>query len=205
MSQPWLVLARVTVNLPTAAVNMDTWTLPSGIQLADPAFFEPNVVDLVLGIECFFDFFESGRRISLGENLPTLNESVFGWIISGGISESNRSTQISCNASLVNLEELVSRFWSSEEVDSVKVRSSEEKRCEELFQNTVHRNPDGRYSVALPKDADALSRLGESREIAVRRLQGTERRLDRNPNLHKSYHEFMAEYESMGHMKKVGG
>ncbi|XP_065091455.1 uncharacterized protein LOC135712392 [Ochlerotatus camptorhynchus] len=114
----YLVLPKVTVNLPTATVNTDTWTLPSGIQLADPTFFEPSVVDLVLGIECFFDFFETGRRIFLGEHLPTLNESVFGWIISGGISEPNRSLHISCNiSSLVGLDELISRFWSCEEVE----------------------------------------------------------------------------------------
>ncbi|XP_065085172.1 uncharacterized protein LOC135707297 [Ochlerotatus camptorhynchus] len=170
----YLVLPKVTVNLPTATVNTDTWTLPSGIQLADPTFFEPTVVDLVLGIECFFDFFEIGRRISLGEHLPTLNESVFGWIISGGSSEPNRSLHISCNiSSLVGLDELISRFWFCEEVESGKVISLEEKQCEDYYVNTVQRGSDGGYTVSLPKVEDAISLLGESQDIAYRRLQGT--------------------------------
>ncbi|XP_062557300.1 uncharacterized protein LOC134222172 [Armigeres subalbatus] len=38
---------------------------------------------------------------------------------------------------------------------------------------------------------------------ATMRTEGTERRLARNANLHKSYNDFMEEYESMGHMEKV--
>ncbi|XP_065075084.1 uncharacterized protein LOC135698867 [Ochlerotatus camptorhynchus] len=200
----YLVLPKVTVNLPTATVNTDTWTIPSGIQLADPMFFESNAVDIVLGIECFFDFFETGRRISLGANLPSLNESVFGWVISGGILEPNRSRHINCNvSSVVGLDELISRFWSCEEVDSGKVHSLEEKQCEDNYVNTVQRGSDGRYTVSLPKDEDAISRLGESKDIAYRRLQGTERRLDRDPSLREQYNAFMEEYVKLGHMREV--
>ncbi|XP_062538614.1 uncharacterized protein LOC134206888 [Armigeres subalbatus] len=200
----FLVLPNVTVNLPTATMRTDGWSIPPGIKLADPAFFESSRVDLVLGIECFFDFFETGQRINLGNQLPTLNESVFGWVVCGGLSNSHQDLHITCNASATEkLESLVARFWSSEEVDSVKVLTQEEKRCEDLFQNTVQRNPNGRYTVTLPKEEGAIQRLGESKDIAIRRLQGTERRLARNANLHKSYHDFMEEYESMGHMEKV--
>ncbi|XP_062542421.1 uncharacterized protein LOC134210387 [Armigeres subalbatus] len=200
----FLVLPNVTVNLPTATMRTDGWSIPPGTKQADPAFFESSRVDLVLGIESFFDFFETGQRINLGDQLPTLNESVFGWVVCGGLSNSNQDLHITCNASTTEkLESLVARFWSSEEVGSVKVLSQEEKRCEELFQNTVQRNPDGRYTVTLPKEEGAIQRLGESKDIAIRRLQGTERRLARNATLHKSYHDFMEEYESMGHMEKV--
>ncbi|XP_062557630.1 uncharacterized protein LOC134222498 [Armigeres subalbatus] len=125
-----LVLPRVTVNLPTTTINTAAWTLPSGIQLADPTFFESNGVDIVLGIEYFFDFFETGKRISLGEQLPTLNESVFGWVISGGISVSTSSLHIRCNVSALDgLDTLIARFWFCEEVESGKGHSPEEKRC----------------------------------------------------------------------------
>ncbi|XP_062534839.1 uncharacterized protein LOC134204019 [Armigeres subalbatus] len=202
----FLVLPNVTVNLPTATMRTEGWSIPPGNKLADPAFFESSRLDLVLGIESFFDFFETGQRINLGNQLPTLNESVFGWVVCGGLSNSHQDLHITCNASATEkLESLVARFWSSEEVGSVKVLSQEEKRCEDLFQNTVQRNPDGRYTVTLPKEEGAIQRLGESKDIAIRRLQGTERRLARNANLHKSYHNFMEEYESMGHMEKVEG
>ncbi|XP_058837430.1 uncharacterized protein LOC131693535 [Topomyia yanbarensis] len=199
-----LVLPKATVNLPTSTLNTDRWIIPDGIQLADPAFFESSAVDLVLGIESFFDFFETGRRISIGEGLPTLNESVFGWVICGGVSVSTQALHINCNVSTLDgLDELMYRFWSCEEVESGKAHSLEEKRCEELFLRTVQRNPDGRYTVALPKNEDVLSRLGESRDIAIRRLQGTERRLARDSSLRDQYAAFMEEYLALGHMSKV--
>lgn len=200
----FLILPKVTVNLPTTTTRTENWSFPSGVQLADPAFFERNGVDLVLGIEHFFDFFQTGQRISLGVGNPTLNESVFGWIVSGGISASNHSLQISCNAStLDDLDALISRFWLCEEIESGKALSLEEKRCEDNFRSTVQRETDGRYTVSLPKQEDAISRLGESRDIAYRRLQGTERRLAQNQVLRKQYHDFMEEYVNLGHMRLV--
>ena len=200
----FLVLPRVTVNLPTTTVNTSRFTFPSGIQLADPTFFEPSGVDLVLGIEGFFDFFETGRRISLGEQLPTLTESVFGWIVSGGISASHHTLRISCTSStLASLDALMARFWACEEVDSGNTYSPEGKRCEEYFARTVQRDPDGRYTVALPKQKDAFSRLGESKDIAFRRLQATERRLARDNSLREQYTNFMDEYLKLGHMRMV--
>ncbi|XP_055522915.1 uncharacterized protein LOC129717095 [Wyeomyia smithii] len=198
----FLVLPKVTVNLPTSNINTERWEIPNGVQLADPTFFESKAVDLVLGIEAFFDFFETGRRISLGQHMPTLSESVFGWVACGGHTHQTQSLQIKCNLSAVDsLDKLITRFWSCEEIESGKALSLEEKRCGEL--QTIKRNPDGRYTVSLPKDEAILSRLGESRDIAFRRLQGMERRLARDESLHEQYTNFMQEYLQLGHMRKV--
>ncbi|XP_062537899.1 uncharacterized protein LOC134206228 [Armigeres subalbatus] len=195
----FLVLPKVTVDLPTARVNTQGWSMPNGIKLADPTFFSPSSVDMVLGIESFFDFFESGRRIP-----PTLNDSVFGWVVCGGLLNPTQGLRINCSTATTKvLEELVARFWASEEVGNSKVLSSEEKLCEDNFRKSVRREPDGRYCISLPKDEDAVSRLGESRDIAFRRLQGTERRLAKDASLREQYHQFMAEYIQLGHMSKV--
>ncbi|XP_055590993.1 uncharacterized protein LOC129743074 [Uranotaenia lowii] len=200
----FLVLHKVTATLPTADVNTGGWNIPQGISLADPAFFQSNSVDLVLGIECFFEFFETGRRISLGANLPALNESVFGWIVCGGVSQPDSSLRVSCNVSAnETLDMLVSRFWESEEIGSKRNYSPEESLCEEIFEQTVQRNSSGRYSVALPTKKIAVSRLGGSRDIAYRRLLGTERRFARDTELKRQYMEFMEEYHQLGHMRKV--
>ncbi|XP_062557053.1 uncharacterized protein LOC134221903 [Armigeres subalbatus] len=95
----FLVLPNVTVHLPTATMRTNGWSIPPGIKLADPAFFESSRVDLVLGIECFFDVFETGQRINLGNQLPTLNQSVFGWVVCGGSFNSHQDLHITCNAS----------------------------------------------------------------------------------------------------------
>ncbi|XP_065090780.1 uncharacterized protein LOC135711748 [Ochlerotatus camptorhynchus] len=200
----FLVLPKVTANLPTASINITGWAIPEGIELADPSFCISSGVDLVLGIEAFFDFFDSGRKISFGERLPTLQDSVFGWIVSGGFAEGNQGLHINCNtASTGRLEELLTRFWSMEEVDSKNNYSPEETRCEAIFSSTVQRGADGRYSVSLPKDENVISRLGESKEIAFRRFLGTERRLSKDVNLRNQYVAFMEEYVQLGHMRKV--
>ncbi|XP_065077875.1 uncharacterized protein LOC135701095 [Ochlerotatus camptorhynchus] len=200
----FLVLPKVTVNLPTIRVDTNGWSLPSGIKLADPAFFEPNAVDLVLGIEHFFDFFETGRRMSLGEGNPALHESLFGWIVSGGVSVPSRSLQITCNVSMLDeLDALIYRFLSCEEVESGKAHSPEETQCEDIFDSTVQRGSDGRYTVSLPMNEDAVSRVGDSRDIAYRRLQGTERRLAKDSSLREQYNAFMEDYIKLGHMREV--
>ncbi|XP_062699574.1 uncharacterized protein LOC134284609 [Aedes albopictus] len=202
----FLVLPKVTTNLPTASIKTKGWNLPDGIQLADPAFFQSKEVDLVLGIEAFFEFFETGRRLSIGNHLPTLTESVFGWVVCGGYSSPNKSQQVNCHFSATTeLEKLMERFWSCEEEEFQNSYSPEEKLCEDMFQRGVQRGSDGRYTVPLPKNADILPNLGESREIAYRRLLGTERRLARDENLRKQYVAFMEEYLTLGHMRKVDG
>lgn len=200
----FLVLPKVTVNLPTANVNTSGWKIPEGVELADPSFCVSKCVDIVLGIESFFDFFETGRKVSIGDNLPSLNESVFGWVVCGGLSAMNHSIRINCNvATSENLEKLVARFWSCEEVGASNGFSPEEARCESFYSSTVQRETNGRYSVALPRNGDVLAQLGDSRDIALRRLHGTERRLSRDSVLREQYTSFMAEYEQLGHMRKI--
>ncbi|XP_053686315.1 uncharacterized protein LOC128735856 [Sabethes cyaneus] len=198
----FLLLPRVTANLPITNVNMAGWEIPSGIELADPAFFTSKAVDLVLGIQHFFAFFNTGNEVQLGEGLPTLTESVFGWVVSGSVDGPQRGQRISCNMA-VGLEELLGRFWSCEEIGSPTNYSPEELRCEEQFAQTVQRGSDGRYTVSLPKVEGAFGRIGDSRDIAFRRLQGIERRLSRDAELRNQYNQFMEEYRQLGHMRRV--
>ncbi|XP_055604029.1 uncharacterized protein LOC129752267 [Uranotaenia lowii] len=204
-SMSFLVLPKVTANLPVASITTKGWKIPKGIELADPSFSVSGEVDIVLGIEAFFEYFDSGKKIHLGAELPTLNYSVFGWVVCGGISQSRTSISVANNSISAeeSLESLMTRFWSLEEVESPVVFSPEEARCETLFTQTVQRQPNGRYTVTLPKNENVLAQLGESKEIALRRFLATERRLARDENLRSQYIAFMEEYVSLGHMRKV--
>ncbi|XP_065082123.1 uncharacterized protein LOC135704593 [Ochlerotatus camptorhynchus] len=202
----FLVLPKVTVNLPTTSIRAQGWTVPQNVQLADPSFFVSKGVDMVLGIEAFFDFFVTGRRMTLGDQLPALNESVFGWVVSGGLSTSCQPLHVNCNISTSEeLEALVARFWTCEEIEAAHNYSREEARCEEIYVQTVKRATDGRYTVSLPKREGSVTQLGESRDIAFRRLLGTERRLARDADLKEKYISFMDKYLQTGHMTRVEG
>ncbi|XP_062557636.1 uncharacterized protein LOC134222504 [Armigeres subalbatus] len=98
---------------------------------------------------------------------------------------------------------MVARFWSCEEIESPKAYSPDQARCEHLYMNTVQRDTNGRYTVSLLKDGDEIKKLGESRDIALRRLQGTERRLAKDARLREQYTAFMDEYLALGHMHRV--
>lgn len=144
-SLSFLVLPKVTVNLPTTSVHTTSWEFPEGIELADPSFFKASGVDLILGIQSFFSFFKTGQEISLGDGLPMLTETVFGWVVSGEVTETPSSTRAVCNMAISDkLENLMERFWTCEEVGVTNNYSPEETRCEEQYARSVRREADGR-------------------------------------------------------------
>ncbi|XP_018302674.1 uncharacterized protein [Mycetomoellerius zeteki] len=57
--------------------------------------------------------------------------------------------------------------------------------------------------VKLPFKEHAPNSMGNSREVALKRLYGIERRLNRDPHLKIQYSEFMNEYLALGHMKLI--
>jgi hypothetical protein len=62
--------------------------------------------------------------------------------------------------------------------------------------------PDGRFVVRLPTKMEP-TQLGTTRLSAERRLHAIGRRLERDPDLKIQYHNFMKEYEELGHMEPV--
>ncbi|XP_055633090.1 uncharacterized protein LOC129773499 [Toxorhynchites rutilus septentrionalis] len=93
----FLVLPTLTAKLPTTAINTSGWSIPENIQLADPLFAESFAIDIIIGMESFFDLFESGRKMTPGEGKPTLHESVFGWVVCGGMANPNMDKRRTCS------------------------------------------------------------------------------------------------------------
>uniref|UniRef100_A0A182PWQ0 DUF1758 domain-containing protein n=1 Tax=Anopheles epiroticus TaxID=199890 RepID=A0A182PWQ0_9DIPT len=78
----FLILKKVTLDLPTTNVNIANWKIPEHIGLADPQFNVMGKVDLLIGAEVFLDLLLQ-ETYSLGPDLPTLRNSRIGWLISG--------------------------------------------------------------------------------------------------------------------------
>ncbi|XP_055542790.1 uncharacterized protein LOC129728377 [Wyeomyia smithii] len=198
-----LVLPKVTVDLPSMSVDVTSWSLPTRIQLADPSFYDPGSIDVVLGAEVFFDLFKASGRISLGDTLPTLVNSVFGWIVSGKVSEGAPRSAFVCNvASTADLHNDMERFWAIED-EPTTAYSPEEALCEKIFSETVTRDSDGRYVVRLPLKRDLLDNLGDNRRSALHRYRLIENRQGRDPGLATEYRKFMDEYFQLGHMERI--
>ncbi|XP_075167714.1 uncharacterized protein LOC142239839 [Haematobia irritans] len=63
-------------------LSITDFNLPNNIELADPEFHRRRGIDMLLGAESFFSLLSVGQ-IRLGENLPTLQKTLLGWIVSG--------------------------------------------------------------------------------------------------------------------------
>ncbi|XP_055604663.1 uncharacterized protein LOC129752900 [Uranotaenia lowii] len=200
----FLVLPKVTIDLPSTEINASSLKIPPGIELADPSFHKTSRIDMILGAEIFFELFETSGRINLGDGQPTLINSVFGWVVSGECEQLPPTRPIVANlATISDLNNLMERFWSIEDDSSSPSYSVEEAACETHFQQNVRRTPEGRYCVRLPVKNNVLDNLSDNRRTALRRFHMLENKLNRDEGLKQQYDSFMEEYESLGHMQKV--
>ncbi|XP_055614812.1 uncharacterized protein LOC129761130 [Toxorhynchites rutilus septentrionalis] len=206
----FLVMNKVTANLPAQDVSRIGWRIPKEITLAYPEFHRSQPIDLVLGAKHFHTFFPTAVRLQIDDRLPLLVESVFGWIVAGsapcirsdGDSDGDEELQ-STVVSMVSLEQIIERFWMTESLSTNDTYSAEEKFRETFYQSTTTRDNEGRYVVRLPRKPNFNIMLNDSKASALNRYQLLERRLDRNPELKEEYDKFMREYLSLGHMKLV--
>ncbi|XP_036146016.1 uncharacterized protein LOC118646671 [Monomorium pharaonis] len=205
-----LVVPQVTKNLPSFSIQSSRLLIPENLKLADPLFFKPGQIDALIGGEFFLQLLDHGR-IELGNGLPILQNTKFGWIIAGSVPSHlivSRATDcpLPSNQGCLliqqeSIEDTIKKFWELEEYrDNKKRLSREEESCENHFINTTSRDAlSGRFVVRLPFRENRRL-LGQSRDIAVKRLEYLERKFQRNPEFRDRYAEFMREYVNLNHM-----
>ncbi|XP_055714350.1 uncharacterized protein LOC129808593 [Phlebotomus papatasi] len=200
----FVVMQHITDHQPEIEVKVP-YAIPGHITLADPDFGKPGKIDMLLGAEVFMTAIR-GHKFA---GSPTLQETVFGFIVAGSIQTSASQTipnshvvTCLCSTEDSSLLDRMEKFWILEEVPSERVLSPEEQKCEEHFTSHVQRNADGRYVVRLPT-RDNVHELGDSRQMTERRFRCVERRLQRDENLYVQYRDFTRQYEALGHMRKL--
>lgn len=207
-----LVLPEITQYLPANRINTENIVIPNSLNLADPKFFVPGQIDILIGAELFFNLLCIGQFRPAG-NQPLLQKTQLGWILSGNIPN-NPSRKIQPNSFLckvsntekdatANLNDNLLKFWELESLDNQTPHLNPiEQFCETHFTNTVKRNPEGRFIVTLPIKSNPPP-LGSSLQIAKNRLYALERKFIKNPTLKVEYAKFLAEYLQLGHMKLI--
>lgn len=198
------ILPTLTSELPPVFFDISDWEYLLSVQLADPSFNVPQKSDLILGADVFFKILKDGR-LSGPPGTPQAYNTSFGWVLGGEchliIPRPSCAGHITSNH--VNLDCLLRNFWEIEEPSTtVKMTTPEEDFCEEHFAHNLSLSTDGRFQVALPIRRDSKI-LGDSLSAARSRLMSMERRFRSNAHLYDSYKNFMAEYESLGHMEPV--
>lgn len=155
-----LIIPKVTEPLPTEVIKRKILNLPKDIILADPTFDQPSHIDMLIGAEYFYQLLCSGQ-IKLNSSATILQETRFGWIVTGKIYVPGPTVDNLCHLSRSTLEETVQRFWETEEIPKRKLLSTEEETCEEHYKQTVERTASGHYTVRLPFN-DQKGKLGQS-------------------------------------------
>ncbi|XP_058121737.1 uncharacterized protein LOC131285091 [Anopheles ziemanni] len=200
----FLILNNPSADIPTTPTDVSSWRMPVDAVLADPSFYIPGRIDIVIGGDAFWEI-HSGRKRSLGKGRPWLVETPFGWVVAGNTAQAAKEVPRICHVATSNtpLEVILNRFWECETLPNEATFSAEEDLCEKHYVSTTTRDAAGRYVVSLPFNSNANTILGASKEIADRRWAGMERRLNSNPQMKEAYIKFMKDYERLGHMKKL--
>ncbi|KAH9635165.1 hypothetical protein HF086_009505 [Spodoptera exigua] len=89
-----LVLPFITSEVPSREIKVSYFDLPSNIILADPMFYKPADIDLLIGAGLFWELLGS-QRLQLGNGKPILYKTHLGWIVSGPIL----TNDLKCNFS----------------------------------------------------------------------------------------------------------
>ncbi|XP_050538460.1 uncharacterized protein LOC126903928 [Daktulosphaira vitifoliae] len=197
------ILPKITGEMPHGPLTPDIQNKYSHLALADPQFYKPGPVDMLIGADLFPAVMD-GKRVVVNERMPTAFGSVFGWVLIG----EDRSTITPADQQLsmvscfhVSLEQLMGRFWAIEEPEEAPMQFTDEGHCEDIFQNEVDRAEDGRFIVPLPlRNGYSPELFADSKQIAIKRFLQLENKLSRDKMLAEHYQAFMQEYEALNHM-----
>lgn len=195
-----LIVPTISNFIPSDTFPRNSIEIPANIKLADPEFYLPRPIDLLIGSGPTLSLLSIGQ-IDLSQNGCDLylQKTRLGWIVAGGLPEMNVSKNI-CHLS--SIESQIAKFWEIEETAVNKLRSDEEIAYELHFTKNTMRDEDGRYKVRLPF-RQASQQLGESRIIATRRLLALERKFDRNLSLKSEYTRVLDKYLNLKHMTLI--
>nr|XP_049464908.1 uncharacterized protein LOC125907331 [Anopheles coluzzii] len=197
-----LVLPKLSADLPTQQIDISHWKIPETCILADPSFNRPGTIDIILGATHFYEILRIGR-LSLGDSMPTLQETEFSWVVSGTITEPMSPVMCAVATHTNELGNLMEQCFTTEGLSNTPSWSSEERACEDHDTATTTREEDGRYMVQLPRKPEMIGKPGNSTTIALRRFLALERRLQREPETQRAYVDFMDEYLRFSHTSKV--
>lgn len=203
-----LVVPSISNKLPHSEVDWNNWSHLKGISLADPNFYKPGEIDILLGADLFYLLVEGRKKHGLPHE-PVAIDSKLGWLVGGGSNNSNSQIKISrvwhTNVIIEEktiLDQILRKFWEIEDTPEEKPFTQEELECEEHFIKNWGMNAEGRIVVRYPFKSPAV-KLGDSMQMAMRRFLQVEKRLKSNEEYYADYRKFMKDYEDLNHMIEV--
>ncbi|XP_055714216.1 uncharacterized protein LOC129808461 [Phlebotomus papatasi] len=196
-----IVMPKVVGDQPNWEVDLSQIPLPPNLKLADPSWHVSQKIDLLIGGAHVWQYFLNERQ-ELGEGMPILQSSVFGWLVVGPCPEERGPTGACYITTLASIDRTIKRFWEIEEIPKETIIESEHREVEEQFRLTTHKNSEGRYVVQIPLKPN-IEDLSDNKLIATRQLNYLLSRLPRHPRLFAEYDTIFKEYLSQGIIERV--
>lgn len=106
------VMTHLTAWLPFTQFNDLTWPILKTINLADPNFFSPGLIDMIIGADHYSQIIRS-RIIRHHQSNLIPHETSFGWVIIGPLPSSNHvSLSLSVHqTTLSEMHDLLAKLW----------------------------------------------------------------------------------------------
>lgn len=190
---------------PVRPVPCDTIQEPLNGPLADPMFWYPSNIHLLLGIEVLAMLMMNCTTRRVGKRLIS-QETAMGNLIFGSTGEEVFSDTphltMKRRVHSVNMQELeknIQKLWHFDDLELCTKKDAENELVEQMFIEMHSRSDSGRHVVKLPMNPQMIQ-LGSSREIALRRFLMQEKKFERDQAYKRKYVEFMDEMLELGHM-----
>ncbi|GFW12377.1 DUF1758 domain-containing protein [Trichonephila clavipes] len=149
---------------------------PSKIKLANCKFNIPGKIDVLLGAEIFYELLRPGQ-IYCGDSRLLLQNTVFGYVVSGSVGDEVRDSKIHCG--LIRDSDLNTTLTCFRELKSIGVKNEkcngEEDVSLGVFKQRVHFKND-RYEVELPWKRDSVE-LSDNFNLEKRQLGSPMRKM----------------------------
>lgn len=201
-SLEFLTIDKIADLIPSEIISRESFKIPSGIKLADPEFYKPASVDMLLGTGPTLSLLCVGQIKPLQDHDLFLQKTHLGWVVGGEGSCINYSKTSRCLLSGLDFD--MEKFWKLEERVIERHLSVNDQKCEDHFRKHTQRDNSGRFIVALPFKNDIVE-LGDSKLLARKFLNRLIKRFEIDKNFELEYTKVINEYIELGHLSPSSG
>ncbi|KAJ8981022.1 hypothetical protein NQ317_002877, partial [Molorchus minor] len=181
----FLIIDRITENIPQISIDYNSLEIPSELSLADPKFYISSPIDVLLGANIFWNLVRAGQ-IKSNKTNPIIQNTVLGKIPQVPNQQTICNLVTSPGISNSQLSEQLEKFWLIENLHCTQI--------------TFFRDETGRFTVSLPFRENRI--LGESKDQAIKRFYAIERWDDvLPPDFKKSWEMFFSQLPMLNQLK----
>ena len=181
----FLTVSEIADLIPSEAFPRELMKIPHSIRLADPEFYLPQPIDMLIGLGASLSLFSIGQiDLSRDSHDLYLQKTRFGWVVAWILPGLKRAKQATCP--IMDLNKQLETFWDIEEIGKDSFKSNVETEAEKHFVENISRRESGRYVVRLPFrkfEKQGKNHLDNSHDVALKRFYALERKLNSNSAL----------------------